>query len=394
MKIPAFAFLAIGIILLAGCTQNGQAIDRAGLGMPCGGALDIKCQGGLLCMKNQSSVTSYSCVPGRLDMPPQEKPGKNSTGLANPASVNCIDKGGKLSIENGADGGEVGYCTMPNGAKCEEWAFFRSGTCEKAKAPEGEFCGGIAAIKCPDGYECRLDGNYPDAGGKCAKIEIGKGMGNPSSLNCENKGGKIRIVKDAAGEYDMCTLPNGTECEVWDFYNTGKCANTIERADAKTAAWEFAKRAPTYAYDGSKLINGSIFTLPGGKYDIRLYFYSSNQGYGDRSGQERRNLSIMHVMAVNIEGDRITSAVTDGVYDEIGKRKVELAPLTKDSCEALGNKWNECASACRHDKNAQACTMQCVMTCECGNKACPSGYHCQRSDWGPSECMAGIYEYT
>ena len=29
------------------------------------------------------------------------------------------------------------------------------------------FCGGIAGISCPEGYTCQLDGNYPDAGGKC-----------------------------------------------------------------------------------------------------------------------------------------------------------------------------------------------------------------------------------
>lgn len=34
---------------------------------------------------------------------------------------------------------------------------------------ENKFCGGIAAIKCPDGYSCKLDGNYPDAGGTCVK---------------------------------------------------------------------------------------------------------------------------------------------------------------------------------------------------------------------------------
>ncbi len=31
----------------------------------------------------------------------------------------------------------------------------------------GKFCGGIGAIKCPSGYTCKLDGNYPDAGGTC-----------------------------------------------------------------------------------------------------------------------------------------------------------------------------------------------------------------------------------
>lgn len=38
---------------------------------------------------------------------------------------------------------------------------------------EGKFCGGIAANlpqnQCPDGYRCQLEGNYPDAGGKCVK---------------------------------------------------------------------------------------------------------------------------------------------------------------------------------------------------------------------------------
>lgn len=31
----------------------------------------------------------------------------------------------------------------------------------------GGFCGGIAGIQCPAGEKCKLDGNYPDAGGKC-----------------------------------------------------------------------------------------------------------------------------------------------------------------------------------------------------------------------------------
>lgn len=34
---------------------------------------------------------------------------------------------------------------------------------------QGAFCGGIAAIACEKGYECKLDGEYPDAGGICIK---------------------------------------------------------------------------------------------------------------------------------------------------------------------------------------------------------------------------------
>lgn len=48
-----------------------------------------------------------------------------NTGIANPASTNCIDKGGTLKIED-----NVGYCYFDDGSKCEEWAFFR-GECKK-----------------------------------------------------------------------------------------------------------------------------------------------------------------------------------------------------------------------------------------------------------------------
>ncbi|MFH1864216.1 MAG: hypothetical protein ABIJ85_04950 [bacterium] len=38
---------------------------------------------------------------------------------------------------------------------------------------EGKFCGGIAANlpenQCPEGFSCKLDGKYPDAGGVCTK---------------------------------------------------------------------------------------------------------------------------------------------------------------------------------------------------------------------------------
>jgi hypothetical protein len=32
-----------------------------------------------------------------------------------------------------------------------------------------EFCGGFAGIACPEGYVCKLEGKYPDAGGVCVK---------------------------------------------------------------------------------------------------------------------------------------------------------------------------------------------------------------------------------
>lgn len=44
--------------------------------------------------------------------------------LANPASVFCVQSGGKSEIRNGARG-QYGVCVLPDGRVVEEWAYFR-----------------------------------------------------------------------------------------------------------------------------------------------------------------------------------------------------------------------------------------------------------------------------
>ncbi len=52
--------------------------------------------------------------------------GRERIGMANPASVYCAQSGYRLEIRTGADGGQHGACLFPDGAECEEWAFFRN----------------------------------------------------------------------------------------------------------------------------------------------------------------------------------------------------------------------------------------------------------------------------
>lgn len=50
-------------------------------------------------------------------------------GIANPASVACVKRGGRSEIRTAPDGGQIGYCHLRKGRICEEWALFRDRRC-------------------------------------------------------------------------------------------------------------------------------------------------------------------------------------------------------------------------------------------------------------------------
>lgn len=50
---------------------------------------------------------------------------QQTIGMANPASVKCVNDGGSLQIETDETGGQYGMCTFADGSQCEEWAYFR-----------------------------------------------------------------------------------------------------------------------------------------------------------------------------------------------------------------------------------------------------------------------------
>jgi len=102
-----------------------------------------------------------------------------SMSLANPASVNCTEKGGTLTIEKNGSGGEFGLCNFDDDMSCEEWALYR-GECP---------VGGVRTT----GYDT-IDQKY-----------------------CAWTGGTTLAVSNS-----VCTLPGGTKCSTIDHYN-GTC---------------------------------------------------------------------------------------------------------------------------------------------------------------------------
>lgn len=109
------------------------------------------------------------------------------TGIANPASVNCINKGGTLSIQKRGDGGEYGICIFEDNRQCEEWALFR--------------------------------GECPPGGRKVT------GYITPAAQFCAATGGSYKVTDQSNPDKEQgtCTFDNGKSCDVWDCYS-GKCS--------------------------------------------------------------------------------------------------------------------------------------------------------------------------
>jgi putative hemolysin len=102
----------------------------------------------------------------------------------NPASINCVEKGGVSDIRTSEDGSQYGVCKFSDGTECEEWAYFR---------------------------------------GTCAPGREGPGVANPASVYCVEKGGALDIREEEKGQYGVCKFADGTECGEWEYFR-GTCA--------------------------------------------------------------------------------------------------------------------------------------------------------------------------
>ena len=123
-----------------------------------------------------------------------------AVGMANPASVNCTEQGGTLSIVTRGDGGQYGICTFADNRQCEEWALLR--------------------------------GDCPAGGVKVT------GYVTPAATYCAITGGTYTATGNSgqADEQGACTFKDGAQCDAWDYYN-GKCdASTATAAPATTTA--------------------------------------------------------------------------------------------------------------------------------------------------------------
>ena len=95
--------------------------------------LSLALLGGLLM---SGCTPASSAQPEPAGQPTQTPaPANTNANLANPASVNCEQKGNRLEIRTAADGSQVGICIFPDGSECEEWAFLHGECSQPTLAP-------------------------------------------------------------------------------------------------------------------------------------------------------------------------------------------------------------------------------------------------------------------
>ena len=110
------------------------------------------------------------------------------------------DGGDDVADDAGDDGdvcGEV-VCAL----FCENGFVTDDNGCEICEC-QGQFCGGIGAIQCPENEICVLQGNFPDAGGTCEPAPFCGGFAGipcPEGLECFDVPG------------DGCDPPEGADC--------------------------------------------------------------------------------------------------------------------------------------------------------------------------------------
>lgn len=61
------------------------------------------------------------------------------------------------------------------------------------------------------------------AHGALAQERRGAGIANPASQHCLRIGGQLQIREGAQGQFGVCILPDGRQCEEWALFRDGRC---------------------------------------------------------------------------------------------------------------------------------------------------------------------------
>ena len=279
-------------------------------------------------------------------------------GMANPASVYCIEQGGKLETRTDADGGQSGFCIFPDGTAKRQWDFWRENhpvpvveetvvvrpegppgptppppppmravSVEESEkiawqfmlgSPTYEFDGSEGSLelietmtmKCPYCWSFTFEfesalGGYGDRTGRDV-VEV---ITPHRAVVTVDQGNVVSAVMD--GEWDMqLQTMVGT-------YGTQEESEQIARG--------YVLNTPTYVFDGmegSLVLKETLQAFCPNCWGFIFKYKSAHPGYGDRTEQVLAQVITAHEILVSMSDGKVDGATVDREWDAITQEPI------------------------------------------------------------------------
>ncbi|MGM5488200.1 MAG: putative hemolysin [Nanobdellota archaeon] len=263
---------------------------------------------------------------------------QQETEMPNPASEYCIEQGGTLDIRDTSEG-QVGICVLPDGTECEEWAYMH-GECPM----DLETCQAEGGMTLGDGNQCAING----------KVYTQDTVIDLSGCSSYFDGCNHCVVEN--GSINGCS-------EIYcESYTEPEC-----RVDGSSAQEKCKSHGGEWLGEHQECegISEAQCQELGGHYDSCA---SACRHDPDAEMCTKQCVFVCDVNSTNDSGDshRYDDPHAQLCKDNGGKWLEEFNEcegLSEEVCEANDGSFNNCASACRHDPDAEMCTTQCVMVC-------------------------------
>lgn len=163
--------------------------------------------------QNTTTTSDKTSEPANNDKLAQD------TALSNPATVYCLEQGGKFTMSKTLDGSTEGLCILPSNITCEEWAFYR-GDCptgSKKKVAETTVATEPAIATTTESAKTETDlkpDNATDTSeGQAEEAEVGSGYGamGKDEQPADSELGLVAELGEEPGEIVTSWKTNGLQ---------------------------------------------------------------------------------------------------------------------------------------------------------------------------------------
>jgi putative hemolysin/membrane-bound inhibitor of C-type lysozyme len=228
-----------------------------------------------------SSTPAAKPAPKQGALDTRSEPKGQRKRAVNPASRNCLNEGGNLTIEKDGAGAQFGICNFEDNKQCEEWAMMRT--------------------LCPTGG-----------------IKV-TGYVTPAARYCAITGGTYAATANSnkPDERGSCTFKNSKSCDATDYFNQ-KCQRG-EGGSADRAPPKHVANSPTNTI-------AALFTCNAGKA-FNAVFVNKEPASVKLTLSDGRNLTLPQAASGSgaryaSEGDKIVfwNKGNTGFIEEAGKQ--------------------------------------------------------------------------